>query len=185
MGAENRRCTALTLSKLLITIHIRHAYWIEPPLVVVPSPLVYCESACATERSCAWSVYLTGTSLHLWWYQLLWYIVNLPVPLRDYRPSVTTTNILDMTGQAQSANLPMRQHLVGFRASSPAIRRITGKNFEAIETLRDRQLHSGFSTRATVNLSHAHSHIPIAALRHILAQHSRPLGSEDRPPYLS
>jgi hypothetical protein len=84
---------APTLSKLLITIHIRHAYWVEPPLVVVPSPLVYCESACATERSCAWSVYLTGTSLHLWWYQLLWYIVNLPVPLRDYRPSVTTTNV--------------------------------------------------------------------------------------------
>ena len=76
----------------------------------------------------------------------------------------------------------MRQRLVHFPASSPAIRRSSEKNFEAIAILIDRQLHSEFSTRATLDLPP--DTIPIPAHRHILAQHVPPRSAEGRSSFL-
>lgn len=65
----NRRCASTDIIETLDndTHPPRVAsHWIEHSLVVVLAALVRRKSACATERSCAWSEYLTGTSLHLW-----------------------------------------------------------------------------------------------------------------------
>jgi hypothetical protein len=63
-------------------MRISVSHWIEYARVVVSAALVSHNSFETSEILVILDTYLTGSRLHKWWYQTLWHVISLQVPVR-------------------------------------------------------------------------------------------------------
>jgi hypothetical protein len=61
--------------------------------VVVSAPFAHWNDLRVGEMRMMGFWYLTGSGLRMWWYRLLWYVVNTSLPVRTQLPSLHPTQV--------------------------------------------------------------------------------------------